>query len=316
VSAAACPACWGTAWVRGAPRSTAVVADAWARQDAFRAVAPGEVLRRVAADVGDEHLRFDRCTGCGVERAEPPRCWSAEHYPREAYGVAWDHLRALDRLRGEPPLRVLEIGCADGAFLELLRRAGHRAVGIDFSADAVALARSRGLDARLADAAGAAAFAGAERFTAIALFQVIEHLADPDGVFEAISAVAAPGALLFVGCPAPERYSRAVPHRDRVGDSDFWDWPPQHVLRWTPEGLSRFLDRHGWRVGRVIEEPFDAVGAAAHLAAIDGIAGGWYDRPARRRAATVVHRLRLGLARLRRRLTGTRMLAIAVRGDG
>jgi SAM-dependent methyltransferase len=313
VSPPRCPACLGTALSRTPAVSAERIAAAWARQEAFRGVEPAEVLRRVRADLGAAEASFLRCTRCGVERADPARAWSAEHYPPEGYGIAWDHLRAMDRLRKEPPLRLLELGCAEGDFLALAGKAGHRVRGIDFSAAAVERARERGLDAHAAAADDAPRYAAGEPFEAVAMFQVIEHLEAPDAVFAALAAASAPEALLFVGCPAPERYSRRLPHPDRLGDSDFWDWPPQHVTRWTPEGLRIFLGRHGWRVSEVLEEPCDAVGAAAQLAAVAGIAGGWYERPLARRAATAGYRALLAAVRLRRRTTGTRMLAVARR---
>jgi SAM-dependent methyltransferase len=274
------------------------------------------VARRVRADLGAERVVFLRCTRCGAEQARPARAWSAGHYPPEAYGIAWDHLRALERLRREAPLSLLEVGCAEGAFLALAEGAGHRALGVDFSAAAVARARARGVDARVGDVAEVARFGRDAPFGAIALFQVIEHLEAPDRVFDALAALAAPGALLFVGCPAPHRYTRRLPHRERLGDSDFWDWPPQHVLRWTPEALGIFLGRHGWRVESVTEEPFDATGGAAHLAAVAGAGREWYRRGVPRRAVTAGYRALLGALRLTGRATGLRMLAVARREGG
>jgi len=289
------------------------IAAAWARQDAWAGSDPAEVLARVRADLGADAVVFLACAQCGVEFAHPPRAWSAANYPPEAYGLAWDHLRALSLLLGEAPLRLLEIGCADGKFLERAAALGHRATGIDFSRAAVDAARSRGLDTHVADVREVRAFAGPEPFSCIALFQVIEHLEAPDEVFDAISAVAAPGARLLVGCPADRRYTRRVPHPERIGHSDFWDYPPQHVLRWTPDALRVFLGRHGWRVTSTEYEPFTAVGAAAHLTALAGRAGRWIDRPVRRRIATAAYLARLAAARIRGPMTGIRLLAVARR---
>jgi SAM-dependent methyltransferase len=316
VSGVRCPACGGEEMRPGAAVPAAEVAAGWARQEAFRGVEPALVAARVRATLGTGEARFLRCGACGVERAEPARAWSAEHYPPERYGIAWDHLRALERLRRESPRRLLEVGCAEGEFLVAAAALGHRGTGLDFSAAAVERARARGLDAHAADLAALASVTRGERFGAVALFQVIEHLEDPDGFFALLGGAAAPGALLLAGCPAPRRYTRRVRHPERLGDSDFWDWPPHHLLRWTPAGLRAFLARHGWRVEGVEEEPFSAVGAAAHLAAVAGSAGGWYERPLRRRAATVGYRAALLAARARGRMTGIRMLAAAVREGG
>jgi SAM-dependent methyltransferase len=48
------------------------------------------------------------------------------------------------------PVRILEIGCGDGALASRLQERGHRVVALDASADAIARARQRSVDARLA----------------------------------------------------------------------------------------------------------------------------------------------------------------------
>lgn len=313
MSSAPCPACVSLALEAVERMPAERIAAAWARQDAWAGHDPADVLARVRADLGADAVTFLRCARCGLEVADPPRAWSAGNYPPESYGLAWDHLRSLEILAPETPLRLLEIGCADGKFLERAAALGHRATGIDFSRAAVDAARGRGLDAHVADVRQVRAFAGDEPFGAVAMFQVIEHLEEPDAVFEAIGEVAAPGALLLVGCPADRRYTRRVAHAERIGRSDFWDYPPQHVLRWTPNALRIFLGRHAWRLHSAEYEPFSLVGAAAHLTGVDGRMGGWLAHPLRRRAATASRLARLAAERLRGRMTGIRLLAVARR---
>lgn len=313
MSPRACPACLSLALEPVERMSAERIAQAWARQEAWAGYDANDVLRRVRADLGADSVTFLRCARCGLEAADPSSAWSADNYPPEGYGLAWDHLRALEVIRREQPLRLLEIGCADGKFLERAAELGHRATGIDFSRAAVEAARARGLDAHVADVSQVVDMAGDEPFTAVAMYQVIEHLEEPDTVFDAIGRIAAPGALLLVGCPADLRYTRRVRHADRIGRSDFWDYPPQHTLRWTPDALRIFLSRHGWRMEICEYEPFHPVGAAAHLVNVDGRLGGWYARPIRRRVATAGWLARLLAARLGGRMTGTRLLVTARR---
>lgn len=308
-----CPAC-GADEMREVERVSADrIAEAWAWQDAFAGETVESVAAKVRADLGTESVTFDRCGRCGLEVASPARAWSAANYPPESYGIAWDHLRALDLLARHPSVRLLEVGCADGKFLEQANALGHRSTGLDFSARSVASAVRRGVDARVASVRDVARIGGDERFGAIALFQVIEHLEAPDETFDALSAVAAPGSLLILGLPADLRYSRRIRHLERIGRSDFWDYPPQHVLRWTPVALEAFLRSHGWRVEIVEYEPLSIAGAAAHLAAVAGKRGGWIDRPFRRRAAILAFRARLMAARMRAPMTGTRLFVVARR---
>src|SRR5262249_24288099 len=49
-----------------------------------------------------------------------------------------------------PPARVLEVGCGDGTLAAVLQHKGYQVVAIDASADAVAMARKKGVDASVA----------------------------------------------------------------------------------------------------------------------------------------------------------------------
>jgi SAM-dependent methyltransferase len=292
------------------------IASAWARQDAWKGVEASDVAARIASDLGADSVGFFRCRRCGLESAEPARAWTAGNYPPEEYALCWDHVRALQLLAREPPRRLLEIGCADGKFLERAAALGHHATGVDFAPHRVAAARARGLDAHVADVRQAASVVGARRIEAVVMFQLIEHLEEPDEVFRSISEIVAPQAMLIAACPAPSRYTCRVRHADRIGRADFWDYPPMHVLRWTAEALREFLGRHGWRLDAVECEPFSLVGAAAHLTAIDGQFAGWYTAPVRRRLETVAWMARLAAERTRGPMSGIRLLAIARRDGG
>jgi SAM-dependent methyltransferase len=124
-------------------------------------------------DVGAEVVRFDRCQGCGLEHAVPMRSWSGANYPRQAYGLAFDHLAALKDLERREPSNLLEIGCANGAFLAAASALGHRPTGIDFVPESVAEARGQGLDAHVGDVRSISRLKPGQRFETIAMFQII-----------------------------------------------------------------------------------------------------------------------------------------------
>jgi SAM-dependent methyltransferase len=52
----------------------------------------------------------------------------------------------------QPGERILDLGCGDGALTEKLAALGGKVVGIDSSPEMIAVARKRGLDARMMDA--------------------------------------------------------------------------------------------------------------------------------------------------------------------
>jgi SAM-dependent methyltransferase len=260
------------------------IAEGWRREDlatgqtALADLRARTLLRRLPAKI-----RFDRCQRCGLEMASPFIVWVSDEYPQDqSYPVRWEFYECLREL-GPAPIDVLELGCGPGEFLALATERGHRTVGIDFSPTAIGRARERGF----------AAFEGTldqlaqhvppgTRFDAVVFFQVIEHLSAPDALFETIARWMRPAGRLFLSCPGPRRYTRLI-EEQRSGSSDFWDYPPHHVLRWTLPALRLFAARHGWRPSSAKEEPLSWVGAASHIGVARAIRRGLLDRPLRRR---------------------------------
>ncbi len=78
-----------------------------------------------------------------------------------------------DFARGGP---ILDVGCGRGEFLELLREAGVDAVGVDLSADMIAIARSKGLDAHVGDGIAFLRSLPPGSLGGVMAAQVVEHL--------------------------------------------------------------------------------------------------------------------------------------------
>jgi 2-polyprenyl-3-methyl-5-hydroxy-6-metoxy-1,4-benzoquinol methylase len=102
--------------------------------------------------------------------------------------------------------RVLDIGCGRGEFLELMRDALIPARGIDLGPEAIALCRSKGLEAELADMF--AYLTGSEDGSLDGIFsaQVVEHL--PPGRLPEMIHLAArklvSGGVMVIETPNPE----------------------------------------------------------------------------------------------------------------
>lgn len=270
--------------------------DAWRAEDRATGAAAGERRARDLLAALPEEIRFERCACCGLEMASPPVVWSADAYPRDqSYPVRWEFLRCIDEL-GTEPLDVLELGCGRGEFLALATALGHRAVGIDFSDTAVEAARARGLSAVCGGFDELKRHVDADaRFDAVVLFHVIEHLPDPDALLRDLAPWIRPGGRLFLSCPGPRRFTRLIAEQ-QVDRSDFWDYPPPHVLRWTVPALHVMLRRNGWRVVCALEEPLSFVAAASQIGVVRSLYRGQIDRPVARRLSIVLGWQRLLLA--------------------
>ena len=77
--------------------------------------------------------------------------WDPERYAKNARYVADLAMPVVALLAPRPGERILDLGCGDGALTEKLVARGGDVVAVDGSADQVAAARRRGLDARVMD---------------------------------------------------------------------------------------------------------------------------------------------------------------------
>jgi 2-polyprenyl-3-methyl-5-hydroxy-6-metoxy-1,4-benzoquinol methylase len=122
---------------------------------------------------------------------------------------------------------VLDLGCGRGEFLEMMREMGVPARGIDLGEESVALCRSKGLEAEVADLFVYLAEQPEASFDGIFCSQVVEHL-PPERLPEMVKLAAGRlrrGGVLAIETPNPEclaifathfyldpTHTRPVPH--------------------------------------------------------------------------------------------------------
>lgn len=119
-------------------------------------------------------------------------------YPFRVRGFA----RALTKLKRHLPptgARILDVGCAGGAFLEAAQSLGYQATGLEPSPALVEHGRARGLDIR----PGTATEHGLkdECFDMICLWDVLEHIADPKHALASLSMLLEPKGVLLINFP-------------------------------------------------------------------------------------------------------------------
>lgn len=197
-----------------------------------------------------------------MERFVPSRIRYDESYFTTEYAAQYgrsyvddfDHIAALGRRRiddmfragMQPGARLLDLGCAYGPFLAAAADRGLHASGLDVSAAAVAYARrERGLDARVADLATWQPAPG-ERYDAITMWYVIEHLPFLDDLLMHVTAALRSGGILALATPNGSGISARA---DRAAFLD--GGPDDHCFIFTPRTISRVLMRYNLRALRV-----------------------------------------------------------------
>lgn len=218
------------------------------------AIDPGAMpLTRIRTAPGrDSEPRYPMatllCPVCGLLQLADP-------LPPEVLYVETDVLTTTHQIQDNVPdeistvlnftdaRSVLEIACNDGRFLDALTRAGvELVVGVEPSRQASAAAAAAGFTVHPCLFDGAAARRIAQehgRFETVVARQLLEHIADLDGFFDAIEQVIEERGFVFFEIPA-------VREPVAMGDlSVLWE---EHVNYFVPETIQALLERQGYEV--------------------------------------------------------------------
>ena len=119
-------------------------------------------------------------------------------------------LDQIVKLLGKSPeqIRLLDVGCSSGAFLNTAVKLGFRAEGVEPAPKAAATAQAAGLNVHqgLLQEAGYAD----GQFDAITLFEVIEHLQQPLELLQECQRILRPGGILLIGTGNAASWSMAA----------------------------------------------------------------------------------------------------------
>lgn len=214
----------------------------------------GGLLERVAA-----LENRDRAAALERIRADMPRLADGPEGGSAGGGIPpledFDYLGFENRFRGpEETVRerqrqhaerlaglgvVADLGCGRGEFLEILRDEGIEAKGVDQSAQMVALARDKGLDAEHGDMFAFLAAQEPGSLGGILCSHVVEHLWPADHMRLARLAAAAlrPGGVMIVETPNP---------KSLIAGSVNFSCDPTHLRPVFPETLAFMFERAGF----------------------------------------------------------------------
>lgn len=146
-----------------------------------------------------------------------------------------------------PGVRVLDVGCGTGDLVAALADAGLDAQGIEPSQEAATAGRSRGLRIHAQDLREFAA--SGERFDALTLINVLEHVPDPTALLGQAAERLHPEGVLCVQVPNDFSRLQSIAQR-RLAKPPWWIALPDHVSYFDFASLEAFLSGHGF-------EPFD-----------------------------------------------------------
>jgi SAM-dependent methyltransferase len=205
-----------------------------------------------------------RCSECRLEFVSPrlsfeelsAAVYSDNYLPKrndagwrspEAEHTFAQQLANLDRLVGGPKT-LLDIGCGNGAFLDLARAHGWEIAGVDIklSEDAA------GMDCPLWEGRLETIDFGGRVFDVVRLNHVLEHTQDPLAELRICRELLAPSGILFISVPNIGGISprlKSLQSRLRLKSNRWRHYAAMHHLFFfSPRTLRALVERAGFRV--------------------------------------------------------------------
>jgi len=205
-----------------------------------------------------------RCSECGLEFVTPrltfdelaSKVYSDNYLPKrteanwrsaEAVHTFSQQLANLERLVGAPK-SILDIGCGNGAFLDLAREAGWQIAGVD-----IKLAEdARELDCPLWEGRLQDIDFGSNTFNVVRLNHVLEHTQDPLAELRICRQLIDPGGVLFISVPNIAGLSprlKSLQSRLHLKSHRWRHYAAMHHLFFfSPATLRALVERAGFRV--------------------------------------------------------------------
>jgi SAM-dependent methyltransferase len=163
------------------------------------------------------NLEYVSCVKCGHVYVKDPVNAQAilNHYShRQSHHASetkeqWDYSPTKEKLVYRPQLKrlnqltsvgkLLDIGCSNGSFLKAAQNQGWDAYGIELEKSSFEVAQKHGL--KVYNTELSQQHFPDNHFSAVTLWQVIEHLTDPATLIKEIIRILQPGGVLAISTP-------------------------------------------------------------------------------------------------------------------
>jgi len=160
-------------------------------------------------------------------------------YLREERGRRETARRLLDLIeRYVPAGRLLDVGCGHGLLLDEARRRGYEVTGLELSVAAAGYARDV-LQLEVREETLNELAEEGERYAAIVLADVLEHLDDPQAALDRCFELLAPGGVLCVATPDPSSLTA------RLAGRRWWAYIPAHTYLFPRRTLHELIAARG-----------------------------------------------------------------------
>lgn len=232
-----------------------------------------KVIDAVDYTVTREHFPVWQCANCSLRFTAdaPAQEQIGRYYQSEAYIshsdtskglVNWLYLRVrkftlsskrkfIERVTGKRKGTLLDVGAGTGAFVHAMTAAGWQAEGVEPDAQAI----QRALDTYKLRLLPAGQFFQLpdNRYDAVTLWHVLEHVHDLHGYVKKLRALCRPGGKIVIAVPNYTSY-------DALHYEAFWAAydVPRHLYHFSPASMQALMQKHGCRIESIHPMWFDS----------------------------------------------------------
>lgn len=224
--------------------------------------------------VSKEVFDIRSCVGCGLWRTEPrptletignyydsPNYLSHSEESQTVFKKLYNGFRSYNAIKKLKILedyvseksnirRLLDVGCGIGVFLEHAKFRKWNVFGIETNKKARKIAEKRLKSPILENIDDLKV---GEKFDAISLWHVLEHLTDPNQAMKKFHHYSTKKAILVIGVPNRESYDAKL-------YDEYWAAydVPIHFWHFTKKDIKNLAEKTGWKVEVVLPMRLDA----------------------------------------------------------
>ena len=179
-------------------------------------------------------------------------------YRRKRFAL--ERLNIIRRHMSKSPAttRILDVGCGTGWFLEVALQEGFAVSGLELGRE-IAAATSKRLKIKVFTET-IQQMAPTEKFDVITLFDVLEHVPDPQSVLRAVKDHLHPGGIALLFCPNLDSVGLSI-----LRERSSLVMPAEHLFYFTPKSLRRLIEQTPLEVAEFMTKGMDIPDIMSHF---------------------------------------------------
>lgn len=175
----------------------------------------------------------------GQYRAEYPVCRTPEQYDLKGSLTATKRLHYVSKVCLQPPGQLLDIGCATGNFIRLMKKYSWQVTGVEPDLSHSVYAREKGLN--VATGMFETVELPSNYYNLVTIFHTLEHMSEPVEVLEKVRDILAPGGQVFIEVPNVNTLKFSLL---KVEDK-YTYFKPYHLYFFSPTTLKAVVEKAG-----------------------------------------------------------------------